>query len=205
MGRRKFRLSVHRKNEERKRDLKKLEMLKQTIKDPSLTVSIPRNLITISSFKISFPVAVYRDGSISSVDQLYSRLTSFPLPKSWIFASSKPLVLSKVRVNPRTTQADVLFTLTIDDQLKWSLFLHNVSVDLNRCPLLRAVPHALNSASFVHKVLNFVDTSKMCTGNSEQRLLDQWQRRSLTLHGSYGEMHTMWYINTIMGMLFIHF
>ena len=159
MGRRKFRLSVHCKNEERE---KNLDELKQNVEEPSLTVTIPRNLITISCFKISFPVSVYRDGSISSVDQLYSRLASFPLPESWIFASSKPLVLSKMRVKSQTTQADVLFSLSIDDGLEWSLSLQNVSLDPNRCPLLRKVPHALNRTSAVYDLLNFVDRAKIC-------------------------------------------
>ena len=165
-----------------------MEEFKQTVEEPSLTVTIPRNLITISSFKISFPVSVDREGSISSVDQLYSWLASFPLPKSWIFASSKPFILSKMCVKPQTTQADVLFSLSIDDRLEWSSSLQNVS-------LLRKVPHALNSTSAVtapvHDLLNFVDTSKICNGNSEQRLLGQWQQQSLTLHGSYGKMQTM--------------
>ena len=189
MGRRKFRLSVHRKNEERIKQWKKnLKNLKQTVEGPSLVVTIPRNLITISAFKISFPVSMFRDGAISSVDQLHSRLTSLSLPKSWMFASVKPLVLSKVRVKPQTTQADVLFSLTIDDRLEWSLFLQNVSLDFRRCPLLRRASLTLNSASAVHDLLNFIDTSKICNGNREKKFLDQWHQRSLTLHGSYGSV-----------------
>ena len=96
MGRRKFRLSVHRKNEERKRQWKKSEHIAA---DSSLVVTIPRKLVTISAFKISIPMSAYKDGPVASADKLYSWLQSFPLPKGWIFASAKPLILSKVCAN----------------------------------------------------------------------------------------------------------
>ena len=69
-----------------------------------------------------------------------------------------------------------------------------MSLDPSRCLLLRTVSHALNSASAVYDLLNFVDTSKICNGNPEKKLLDQWQQRSLTLHGSYGKLHTICYV-----------
>ena len=119
MGRRKFRLSVHRKNEERKKQQR--HNLKKPAGDTPLTVTIPRNLISISAFKISIPVSAYRNGHVSSVDQLHSRLRALSLPKSWIVASTTPLVLSRVRVQPQTTKAVILFSVTIDDQLRWSL------------------------------------------------------------------------------------
>ena len=68
MGR-KFRLSVHRKNEERK---------KQAI--TSLTVSIPLEKVSVGrvasplSFNVYFPLSIYATAPVSSIQQLISRL-----------------------------------------------------------------------------------------------------------------------------------
>ena len=174
MGKRKFRLSVHRKNEERKRQQKKTE---ETTAESALVVSIPRHLVTISAFEISIPVSAYQDGPVISVDQLCSRLTSIPLLKSWVISSTKPLILSKVRVNTRTMNSDILFTISIDAGMKWSLFLQQALLDSRRCPLLRKVPAlTLNSVGTVHQLLSIVDASKICRGNPEKKFIDQWQQ-----------------------------
>ena len=71
MGRRKFRLSVHRKNEERKGQQMKSE---KATADSSLTlaVTILRHLVTTKVLKISIPVSAYQDGHVVSIDQLSS-------------------------------------------------------------------------------------------------------------------------------------
>lgn len=187
MEKRKFRLSVHRKKEKWKRQQKKTE--ETTARSAlSLVVSIPRYQVTISDFEISIPVSAYRDGPVISVDQLCSRLTSLSLPKSWVISSTKPLILSKVRVNTLTMNSDILFIISIDAGMKWSLFLQQTLLDSRRCPLLRKVPTlTLNSVGTVHQLLSIVDASKICRGNPEKKFLDQWQQRSITLHGSSGE------------------
>ena len=93
MGKRKFRLSVHRKNEERnRRRQKKLQQKKQKTEGTTaesaldLVVSIPRHAVTVSAFKIS----VYRDGSVISVDQLCSQLNSIPIPYQ-LYETAHPL------------------------------------------------------------------------------------------------------------------
>ena len=141
MGGRKFRLS-RRKNEERKRQWKKNE---------ALVVSIPRELVTITSFKLSFPVSVYAEGNISSLESLSSRLASLSLPDSWIIANTRPLTLCKLRVQhePSLARADVSMSLCITDQLQWSLSLTNRQLDPVLCPLLSGVPLVLTSAALV--------------------------------------------------------
>ena len=91
MGGRKFRLSC-RKNEERKRQWKKTD---------SLLVFSPRELVTLKSFRLSFPVSVYTEGHVSSLESLSSRLASLPLPESWKIASMNPLTL---RVQPEALE-----------------------------------------------------------------------------------------------------
>ena len=89
----KFRLSSHRKNEERK---------KQSAEpDPSplrLVVSISLQLVIIPALIISLPLASYTNGYIQSSESLYIRLSSLPLPSSWDIASRTPLTLCKLRL-----------------------------------------------------------------------------------------------------------
>ena len=95
MGGRKFQLS-HRKNTERKRQWKK---------QLPLLVSIPREPVTLSSFKLSLPVSVYTEGNVHSLESLSSRLRSLSLPESWMIASMSPLTLCKLRVHQESSQA----------------------------------------------------------------------------------------------------
>ena len=187
MGGRKFRLSRH-KNEERKRRLKK---------NKSMVVSIPRELVTITSFKLSFPISVYAEGTISSLESLSSRLASLPLPDSWIIANTRPLMLCKLRVqnDPSSARADVSMSVGVTDHLQWSLSLTNKQLDPGLCPVLSGVPSALTSATAVCSLLRLLNSTKICVGNPDTQFLDIWKQRSLTLHGSSGKsshaLHTI--------------
>ena len=92
MGRRKFRLSTHRKNEERKRQK---EVDSHMDKELSLVVSIPQCRVTVRvpALTVSLPLSLYRDGHVTSVSSLQTRLKSLSFPKSWILASSPEGVL----------------------------------------------------------------------------------------------------------------
>ena len=197
MGGRKFRLS-HRKNKERKQRLKK---------NKSLVVSIPRELVTITSFKLSFPISVYAEGTVSSLESLSSRLVSLPLPDSWIVANKRPLTLCKLRVqhDPSSARADVSMSLGITDQLQWSLSLTNKQLDPSLCPLLSGMPPALTSATIVCSLLRLLNSTKICVGNPDTQFLNIWKQRSLTLHGSSGKsshaLHA--HNNTITQLTFV--
>ena len=112
MGRRKFRLARHRKNEER-----------NTV--PSMLVSVPRDAVTVSvgsmtiqsirsstpdlhpadpavqcqptedtgSMLVSFLISVFMQRKISSVDVLLSRLKMISLPSMWAIVGGSPLVV----------------------------------------------------------------------------------------------------------------
>ena len=70
MGRREFQLSVHHKNEDRKRQLKKVNT-----EDASLVVAVPGGLITIPVVEISLSVSMYKGRHlIKFIDQLHSWL-----------------------------------------------------------------------------------------------------------------------------------
>ena len=152
------------------------------------SVNIPRHQVTISAFEISIPVSAYREDLWYSLSKLCSRLSSTPLPKSWVICATKPFILSKVCVNTQTMNSDILFTISIDAGMKWSLFIQQALLDSRRCPLLQKVPVlTLNSVGTVRKLLSIVDALKICRGNPEKKFLDQWKQRFITLHSSSGK------------------
>lgn len=106
MGGRKFRLVVHRKNEERKKKLKCLNSSgKDTERKKKPEQSNPRsnspekveNDITLPT--ITIPIAAFTTGIVQSLPQLSRRISAL-LAKSctWTVASIDPLVLCKLNV-----------------------------------------------------------------------------------------------------------
>ena len=154
MGGKKFRLSRH-KNEEQKRRLK----------NKSLVVSIPRELVIPLHSNLAFQYLCNAEGTISSLESLSSRLASLPLLDSWIIANTRPLTLCKLRIQhePSSARADVSMSIGVTDQLKWSLSLTNKQLDPGLCPLLSGVPSALTSAMAVCSLSRLLNSTKnMC-------------------------------------------
>ena len=126
--------------------------------DVPLVVSISRCLVTVRvpAFTVSLPLSLYRDGHVTSVNSLHTRLISLSLPRLWILASSNPLVLAKLSVLPRASPAQIQFTLSIGAELKWSLCVLNIPVSHTHCTLLSEVPTTLCSASDVYSLIRSV-------------------------------------------------
>ena len=177
MGGRKFRLSTHRKNEERKQRQKRTEQTQICLTDsssPCLTVSLP--------------ISMYHEGTVTKISSLSSRLlSSHCVPSAWIVARQTPLLLCKL--STQHTTASLSVSLSVQDDFSWTVTVGNQSVTSDLCPLLAAVPDKLASASAVCKLLCTIDDAKYCPGNSEPRFLDQWRQRSLTLHGHSGMLY----------------
>ena len=170
-----------------------------------MVVSIPRELVTITSFKLSFPISVYAEGTISSLESLSSRLASLPLPDSWIIAKSRPLTLCKLRVqlDSSSARADVSMSVGVTDQLQWSLSLTNKQLDPGLCPLLSGVLSALTSATAVCSLLRLLNSTRICVGNPDTQFLDIWKQCSLTLHGSSGK--SSYALHTITQLTLLNF
>ena len=178
MGGRKFRLSKHRKNEERKRRQKRA----QTCSDdsPSRPDSSQPEIYTVS-----LPMSAYLDRTVSTVATLTSRLLGgHHVPSTWFVARQIPLLLCKLSTHDTTASVEI--TLSIQHNFFWTVTVGNQVVTPDRCPLLIGVPDKLTSASAVCKLLSTIDDLKHCPGNVEPRLLEQWRQRSLTLHGHSG-------------------
>ena len=146
MGRRKFRLSVHRKNEERN---------KQNITTLPISINLTR-LADPSPFHevpecvVSLPVSAYMASEVSSLQCLQTRVSAILLPKSWIYSSdhstAQQLSLCKLVRCQASPQVEVLYTLTIEESFGWSLSLFGHNLDpstrvslTNTLPSLRAV------------------------------------------------------------------
>ena len=179
MGRRKFRLSVHRKNEERK---------KQNI----TTLPIPINLTRLADPSpvdevleciVSLPVSAYMAGEVSSLQCLQTRLSAISLPKSWIYSSdhstAQQLSLCKLVRRQASPQVEVLYTLTIDESFGWSLSLFGHNLDPSTCVSLTNTLPSLRAVDQVLQLLGTLDSTKICIGNPEKRFIDLATHRAL--------------------------
>ena len=145
---------------------------------------VPRPLM------ISLPLTSYTNGPVDLAVTLHSRITSLPLPPSWVIdnALKVPITLCKLRVRsggcrPRT---DILITLTIDANMKWVISFVHQAINPDNCSLLGALPPMLTSVTSVANAISLLNSSKICSGNSDSDFLKNWQQRSLTLHNSNG-------------------
>ena len=79
MGGRKFRLSTHRKNEERRKRFKKNESAPPTAK-----IATPHQIVTDESFTVSIPLTSYINGHVFLSDSLCHQLSPQPLLPLWM-------------------------------------------------------------------------------------------------------------------------
>ena len=178
MGRRKFRLSVHRKNLERKKsDVTTLPISIDLSHVGVFQVSIPRHIVEVPRLSDSLPQSSFTTNIALSVQSLLNRLLTIDLPPHWIDATegSAPvhqLTLCKLQQQQAAVPVSVLFTLAIDDSFKWSLTLVHRNIDGLRDGVLGATPPALRTVEHVLQLLATLDSSKICTGNPEQRFLE---------------------------------
>lgn len=172
MGGRKFRLSKHRKNEERKRKWAK-----------SHESTLP------ASLTISLKLETYIDGNVQSSESLYTRISSLSsLPSSWIIASTNPLTLCKLRIQEEQTRgARITATLSLTSDLEWTLVFLDKEISSNLCPLLHELPSKLTSVAVVHRMMLLIDSAKVCVGNPDAQFVELLRHRLLTIHGSSSE------------------
>lgn len=187
MGRRKFRLSVHRKNEERKKyavvslpisiDLSLVRVLE---------VSIPRHLVSTPSLNISLPLHSFTAGSPPSIGCLHDRLLKVELPSHWSTSSSlafEQLTLCKLQ---HQQPVSVTFSLTINSLFRWDLWFTHHNVTEVRDGVLADSPPSLRTVDHVLHLLSMLDAVKICTGNPEEQFLEAASDRAE--HNSSGEL-----------------
>ena len=181
---RKFRLGVYRKNEERKKYACKalpvsIELTKEVM---VFRVSIPLALL---KFVVSIPLSVFLSTPVVSPHALRTRLQTRALPPSWIIAptATDSLVLCKLRYQPFHSNADVLFTVTINPHLEWRIMLCGNHLDLTKHEFLSSLPSRICSFIDLIHVLESLDSCRICIGNSEEKFLSVVRHRNSTPKG----------------------
>ena len=181
---RRFRLSVHRKNEERKKHVCKalpvsIELTKEVM---VFRVSIP---LAVLKFVVSIPLSIFLSTPIVSLHALQSRLQARALPPSWIVAETAmdSLVLCKFRYHPSQSVADVLFTVTIDPQLWCRIMLCENYLDPSKHEFVSSLPSRICSYSDIIRILESLDACRICIGNSEEKFLSVVGHRNSTPKG----------------------
>lgn len=138
---------------------------------------------------ISLPLSAYTDAPVDSIEILHSRISSLPLPPTWVVsnAAKSPLTICKLRVSENLQpRADILVTLTIDPEKGWAVSFIHKHTNPDNCMLLSKLPSTLSSVHSISSTLSLIDSCKVCPGNSDSTFLESWQQRSLTLHNSSG-------------------
>lgn len=156
----------------------------------SLVVSIPLDSAAVPSapLTVSLPLTAYLDGHVQSLESLCKRLPT-SLPPTWTLISEVPLTLCKLRVQlGGEPHVDVGACIIINNDLGWTLSVVNRPLTPTSCPVLAEIPTQLSSVSSVCRLLTLLDSVKLCTGSPEQKFLELYHHRSLTLHGSAGKL-----------------
>ena len=190
MGKRKFRLSVHRKNEERK----KKAMKTLQVEHPPQPDVTPPPVKEQDCLPVSIPLHFFTESCVSSLSNLHCRVSLMMTSPSftsshptWKIVYTEPLTLCKLEVQQASCEAEamcgcVVMSLSISTELKWTLHYlnHPLSVE---SPLLNSLPNTVNSVAVVMKLIETLDSAKVCIGNSDVKFLEYWEHRASTLHG----------------------
>ena len=190
MGR-KFRLSVHRKNEERCRNapISLPVSIALTGQVMGLCVSIPRHLVAVPNFVVSFPLSALTSASAVGLDMLHSRLgKSRMLPSAWMNISGGTplhnLTLCKIAYYEETNRACLTFTVVIDEKFRWKITISNHHLDGSNSHMLLGVPETVQSVDNIIQLLSLLDSSKLCTGVSDGKYHSAFNHHKNTLHGA---------------------
>ena len=179
MGGRKFRLAVHRKNEERKKRQKKCDaiMVQETNEDTTASVSA-------LTCPISLSLAAFTSAHVQSLSQL-SRHVKALISKysTWNITAEDPLIISKLVIQgEEATEVAVIATIVVSSDFHWTLMWRTQQVDTTVNPLFSGVPEKIQLVDDMEKVLTLIDSAEVCVGNPDEKFLDLWHYRSTTLN-----------------------
>ena len=190
MGRRGFRLSVHRRNEERKKyNVTSLPISIELSHVVVFKVSIPCHLVEVPDLRIAFPLSSFTTSNAPSIQCLLDRLLRIGLPPHWVDATDSPpahhLTLCKLQQQQPAGPVFVVFTLTVNEAFQWSLSFVHRNIDYLRDGVLTGTPLSLRTVDHILLLLSTLDSSRICIGNPEQIYLEAASRRME--HNASGE------------------
>ena len=143
---------------------------------------------------VSIPLHAYSTRQVMSTDVMHSQLTTLMnspffihLHPYWKIATAEPLTLCKLDVQqlPSTEAAcgHVMLSLSINSQLKWTLYYFQHQLTRANSPLLSSLPDTVDSLVEVMEMIETLDAAKHCVRNTDQEYVEYWQLRLSTLHG----------------------
>ena len=189
MGRRKFRLSVHRKNEERR---KAAPALRRVSVPSDLITAVPVGSMTIQSskadlhpvvenqrmedtgpFLVSFPLSVFMLSEVHTLDVLLSRLKMTTLPSMWVILDGLPLFIC--RMHSTQLQPTVLMSVKVTAELQWSATVLDKMVTPEQFPELGEVPSTISAVTQLCRRIEILDDAKLCIGNPDDILVQMYE------------------------------
>eukprot|EP00731_Ephydatia_muelleri_P009301 Em0004g1639a len=190
MGRRKFRLGIHRKNEERAKhsfivSIQRTDVVVH-VSTLAVTTSELETPVDPSPLTCSVPLIVISEGVVQTLDALATRLRLLnPFP-SWTVADQGVLIISKMHFVVTQSPKVFSYCVSINQELQWSLSIQNKVISLDACTLLSCFSGVVNSVSKLRSILEVLDTTTVCMGNPDQDLVHQWHRNASSLHSFSG-------------------
>lgn len=154
------------------------------------SLSVPRPCV------ISLPLVAFTASKQPNLNALHPRLVALAFPPHWLLASYQQeshLTICKVITAPPLFQAIVQFSVTISDQLSWSLFVGQCLLEPSKCPALASQPHVMDSAAQIMNLMQLLDCCSICIGNTEAGYLKVFSYRLTTPHGKHKNSQNMIY------------
>ena len=139
-----------------------------------LPATVSSSASTEKSLPISLTASVYTGGYISNVAHLNTRLKlSYTLPFPWVnmTSSSDKLILCYLTHRPPSNFSEVMNTIQVDKELKWTLAVFSSSVETERCSMLASLPHEMRCVDDVVRLLHKLNVGKLCVGNPDQQFV----------------------------------
>ena len=133
----------------------------------TLKVRIPLNLLR--PFTVSLPLTHYINAPVPNGLALVKRLIiTDKLPLGWIESTSHGpcITLFKVQCTPEHPEATIKFSLVINGTSTWTLTIGSIPVLPSTIP---AVPSKLLHCQQLVSLLQTLDNSSLCVGNSEEK------------------------------------
>lgn len=100
--------------------------------------------------------------------------------------SLKYLILCKIEV-ANNQQPTLEVSLTIDTTLQWTAIVLHKKLYPVTSILLVHLPHTIKAAEDVCYLLRFFSKVKICVGNPDDGLTEQWKKCSSSLHNLGGK------------------
>ena len=143
MGRRKFRLGIHRKNEERAKhtfivSIQRTDVVVH-VSTLAVTTSELETPVDPSPLTCSVPLIVISEGVVQTLDALATRLRLLNPFTSWTVADQGVLIISKMHFVVTQSPKVFSYCVSINQELQWSLSIQNKVISLDACLYLALV------------------------------------------------------------------